>query len=184
MKKFWIGFDTATAILLLTAFCYIRFGFVDPRADIPVNALDRRVAMPALDASVDRRAADAQNPIQPTDENLIAGMKMYQEQCSSCHGDIAHHQGMLADALYPRAPQFMDDAPDMAENENFYILQHGVRYSGMPAWKQTFNNKQLWQITAFLSHMDKLPPAVSAQWEAEASAASASTSSRSPSSSQ
>jgi len=183
LKKFWIGFVTATMILLLAAFCYVRFGFVDPRADIAVNALDRRVAMPALDASVDRRAPDAQNPIQPTNENLLAGMKMYQEQCSSCHGDIAHHQGMLADALYPRAPQFTEDAPDMAENENFYILQHGVRYSGMPAWKQTFNDKQLWQITTFLSHMDKLPPIISAQWEAEATVASASTS-RIPSSPQ
>ena len=176
MKRFWIGVVTATATLLLAAFCYVRFGFVDPRADIPVNALDRRVAMPALDASVEGRAPDAQNPVQPTDENLIAGMKMYQKQCSSCHGDVAHHQGILAYALYPRAPQFMDDAPDMPENENFYILQHGVRYSGMPAWKQTFNDEQLWQITAFLSHMDKLPPNISAQWEAEATVASASTS--------
>jgi thiosulfate dehydrogenase len=170
LRKFWLGFITATGVLLIAGFCYVRFGFVDPRADIPVNALDRSVAMPALDASVDRRAPEMQNPVQLTDANLTAGMKMYQEQCSSCHGDPVHHQGMLADALYPRAPQFMDDAPDMAENQNFYILQHGIRYSGMPAWKQTFTDRQLWQITAFLNRMDQLPPAVYALWQTAASA--------------
>jgi mono/diheme cytochrome c family protein len=168
LKRFWLGFITAAVCLVLAVFCYVRFGFVNPRADIPVNSLDRSVAMPALDAAVDRRAPETKNPLQPTDENLTSGMKMYQQQCSSCHGDTLHHEGMLADALYPRAPQFMEDAPDMSEDQNFYILQHGIRYSGMPAWKQTFSDKQLWQITTFLSHMDKLPPAVSAQWQVSA----------------
>ncbi|MBW4039436.1 MAG: hypothetical protein HIU91_11295 [Acidobacteria bacterium] len=166
MRKFWLGCIVATVILLVTGFCYVRFGFVNPRADTPVNAIDRSVAMPALDASVDRRAPEIQNPLQPTDANLVAGMKMYQQQCSSCHGGYSHHQGMLADALYPRPPQFMEDSPDMPENQNFYILQHGIRYSGMPAWKQTYNDQQLWQITTFLSHMDKLPPSVSSLWKA------------------
>lgn len=169
MKKFWSGFITATAVLLVAGFCYLRFGFVNPRADIPVNALDRSIAMPALDASVDRRAPEMQNPVQPTERNLTAGMKMYQKHCSICHGDPVHRQGMLANALYPRPPQFMDGAPDMAENQNFYILQHGIRYSGMPAWKQTYSDQQLWQITAFLSHMDKLPSAISALWQTAAS---------------
>jgi thiosulfate dehydrogenase len=127
--------------------------------------------MPALDASVDRRAPAAENPLLPTDANLNAGMKMYQEQCASCHGDPVHRKAALADALYPRAPQFIEDAPDMPENQNFYILQHGIRYSGMPGWTQIYSDHQLWQITTFLSHMDKLPPAVSELWQAAASSA-------------
>jgi hypothetical protein len=74
---------------------------------------------------------------------------------------------MLADALYPRAPQFVEAAPDMPENQNFYIIQHGVRLSGMPAWKQVFGEQEAWQMTTFLSHMDKLPPQVSAAWKTE-----------------
>ncbi len=172
MRKFWLGCLVATVIVLLTVFCCVRFGLVDPRADIPVNALDRSVAMPALDASVDRRAPEMRNPLQPTDANLIAGMTMYQQHCSSCHGDVSHHQGMLADALYPRPPQFIEDTPDMPENQNFYILQHGIRYSGMPAWKQTYNDRQLWQMTTFLSHMHKLPPSVSSLWQATSTSVS------------
>ena len=168
MRKVFLGFVIAVVVVLGAGFLCVRFGLMDPRADIPVNSLERRIAMPSLDAAVDRRAPDVQNPVQPTDANLIAGMKVYQTNCASCHGDIHQPHGMLADALYPRAPQFVEDTPDMPENQNFYIIQHGIRLSGMPAWKQVLNEQEMWQVTAFLSHMDKLPPQVSGAWKAVA----------------
>jgi cytochrome c1 len=104
MQKFLLGFITAAFVVLLTGLLCVRFGLMDPRADIPVNSLERRIAMPSLDAAVDRRAPETRNPIQPTDTNLIAGMKVYQTNCASCHGNIHHPHGVLADSLYPRAP--------------------------------------------------------------------------------
>ena len=168
MRKVFLGFVIAVVVVLGAGFLCVRFGLMDPRADIPVNSLERRIAMPSLDAAVDRRAPDVQNPVQPTDANLIAGMKVYQTNCASCHGDIHHPHGMLADSLYPRAPQFVEDTADMPENQNFYIIQHGIRLSGMPAWKQALNEQEMWQVTTFLSHMDKLPPQVSDAWKAAA----------------
>ncbi len=169
MRKFWVGFVSAAALFLITGFLYVRFGLLNPRADIPVDRLESRIAMPALDAAIDRRAPELHNPVTATDANLTAGMQMYQKHCSNCHGDPAHQQASLAEALYPRPPQFMADVPDMAENQNFYILLHGIRYSAMPAWKQTYSEQQIWQITTFLSHMHKLPPPVLAQWQTAAS---------------
>jgi mono/diheme cytochrome c family protein len=132
MRNFLLGFTVAVLFLPLAAFCYVRFGFVDPRADTEVGVLEKKLAMPSLDAALDRHAPDTQNPIQPTDPNLTAGMTIYQAHCASCHGDTHRPLGMLAEALYPRAPQFVEDTPDMPENHNFYIIQHGVRMSGMP----------------------------------------------------
>ncbi len=171
MRNFWLGFAIAIVMVFLAGFLSIRFGFIDPRADIPVSSLEKKIAMPSLDAAIDRRAPETQNPIHPTDANLVAGMKIYQVNCASCHGDIRSPHGMFAAALYPRAPQFVEDGPDMPENQNFYIIQHGIRLSGMPAWKQNLNEQEIWQVTTFLSHMDKLPPQISDQWKALASAA-------------
>ena len=169
MLKFLLGFAVAVLVVLTTGFCYVRFGFVDPRADLPVDWLESKIAMPALDAAVDRRAPETHNLLQPTDANLIAGMKIYQSNCAGCHGDIQHSHTAFGDAFYPRAPQFAEDAPDMRENQNFYIIQHGIRLSGMPAWKQALSEQEIWQVTTFLSHMDKLPPQVSAEWKKSAS---------------
>jgi mono/diheme cytochrome c family protein len=170
MGKFLLGFVVGVLVLVFAGFLCIRSGMIDPRADIPENALEQKIAMPSLDASVSRHAPEVKNPIEPTDANLLAGMKIYQTNCASCHGDIHHRHGMFAEALYPRAPQFLDDAPDMPEKHNFYIIEHGIRLSGMPAWKQSLSEQQRWQVTTFLSQMGKLPPQVSEQWKAVASA--------------
>jgi mono/diheme cytochrome c family protein len=165
MRRFWFGFVVAVIALLAAEFVYVRLGFVDPRADVTENSIEKNVAMPALDASVDRRAPEMKNPISPTDENLIAGMRLYQTNCSSCHGDIQRPEGMFAEAFYPRAPQFVKDPPDMPENQNFYIIQHGVRLSGMPAWNRILTKQEIWQLTTFLSHMDTLSPQIATQWK-------------------
>jgi thiosulfate dehydrogenase len=168
VRKFFLGCVAGVLLVSAAAFLFVRLGFFDPRADIPVNSLESAIAMPSFDAAVDRHTAPAVNPVPATDDNLLAGMKIYQVNCASCHGDIVHRDGMFAEALYPRAPQFLEDAPDMPDNQNFYIIQHGIRLSGMPAWKQTLTSEQMWQVTTFLHEMDKLPSQVSDAWRASA----------------
>lgn len=168
MIRFLIGFLCGVILVLLAVFCYVRLGFVDPRADVEPGSLEKKLAMPALDASVDKRAPSTKNPFQPTEENLMSGMKIYQANCSGCHGDISHSHLAFGDSFYPRAPQFVEDSPDMPENQNFYIIQHGVRLSGMPAWKASLQESEVWQVTTFLSNMDKLPPPVLAAWKTAA----------------
>lgn len=171
MRTFVLGLIVATVIIGVAGYCYIRFGFVDPRADIPVGTAESKLAMPALDASVDRRAPEVKNPVEVNDANLAAGMKIYQANCAGCHGDVHQPHGAFGTALYPRAPQFLEDAPDMADNQNFYIVRHGIRFSGMPASEKILNEQETWQVVTFLRQMDKLPPQVSQQWKALASAA-------------
>src|SRR5882672_10260745 len=123
MFRFVSGFIAAIVIVVLAGFLWLRLGFVDARADARESALERAVAMPALDASVRRHASRAQNPVAATDDNLVAGMKIYQNNCAACHGDIHRPHVTFGDSLYPRAPQFMEDAPDMPEYQNFYIIR-------------------------------------------------------------
>lgn len=169
MRNFILGVIVGAVLLGLAAFCYVRFGFVNPRADIQEGSIEKAIAMPALDASVDRHAPELKNPVAPDETNLISGMKLYQTNCASCHGDVVHPHGAFAESFYPRAPPFAEDGPDMPEDQNFYIVQHGIQLSGMPAWEHILDEQQMWQITAFLSKMDKLPPEVAVQWKAAAS---------------
>jgi len=171
MAKFLAGFAAAIVVVVVAALSYVRLGLFDPRADKEVGSLESKLAMPSLDAAVERRAEDAKNPLQPTEATLDAGARIYQANCASCHGDIHRTHGALAASLYPRAPQFLEDAPDMPENQNYYIIEHGIRLTGMPAWKQVLSQQEMWQVTTLLSHLDKLPPQVSDKWKAIAVAA-------------
>ena len=57
----------------------------------------------------------------------------------------------------------------MPENQNFYIIQHSIRWSGMPTWNNTLNETQMWQFVTFSSNIEKLPPARLKKFEPPAS---------------
>jgi mono/diheme cytochrome c family protein len=83
----------------------------------------------------------------------------------------ANPESQFGRSFNPRVPAFFKEAPDMPENQNFYIIQHGIRWSGMPAWKNTLNETQTWQLVTFLSNVEKLPPAARKELELTPSAA-------------
>jgi thiosulfate dehydrogenase len=158
MKGFVLGIVTVILILALGLLFALK-GFVNMRADNPPSKLETAIAGRAMDASVARVAPGLTNPVTTDEANLIAGARLYRDHCTLCHGDPAHPKSLLADSMNPPAPQFVDDKPDMPENQNFYIVQHGIRWTAMPGWKNVLNEHQLWQLVAFLSRMHDLPPA-------------------------
>ena len=156
MKGFILGIVTMILILGL-GLVFALMGFISMRADIPPSPLEAAIAGRAMDASVERAAPQLANPVAADEANLAAGARLYRDHCSLCHGDSAQPKAPLADSLYPPAPQFNTKMADMPENQNFYILEHGVRWTAMPAWKDVLTEQQIWQTVTFLSHMHDLP---------------------------
>lgn len=159
MRGFIVGVVTTIFVATLVAVVVGMTGRVSMRADILPSTIEKRFAMRMMDANVERNAPKVANPLASTDENLSAGASLYLQHCALCHGDPAHPQSALAKTLYPPPPQFLTDPPDMKENENYYIIVHGVRWTGMPGWKNVLNDHQIWEVVQFLAHMDNLPPA-------------------------
>ncbi len=158
MKGYILGIVTMILILAL-GLIFAVTGFVSMRADNPPSRIETTLATRAMDASVARVAPKLTNPVTADDANLTAGARLYRDHCTLCHGDPTHRKAPLATSLNPPAPQFMNDMPDMPENQNFYILQHGIRWTAMPGWKNVLSEQQVWQTVTFLSHMHDLPPA-------------------------
>jgi mono/diheme cytochrome c family protein len=133
--------------------------------------MERHFAMSALDNSVERHAPRLNNPVPPTDENLIEGLKIYTMNCALCHGGIDRQPSTLAKSFYPPAPNLILHPPDDEEWHVFYVIRTGVRYSGMPAWDKTLSEPQIWKLTAFLTRVEKLPPSVQDYWKQSSGAA-------------
>jgi mono/diheme cytochrome c family protein len=158
MRNFLLGIISTIAVLFVGGYFYVTRGYVDLRADQEPSSTERHFAMAAMDASADRHASDAKNPAPATVENLVAGATLYLNHCGGCHGIPSNPDSQFARSFYPPAPGFFREAPDMPENENYYIVVHGIRWTGMPAWGKTLNDKQTWEIVTFLSNIEKLPP--------------------------
>jgi mono/diheme cytochrome c family protein len=55
--------------------------------------------------------------------------------------------------------------PDDPDWRNYYVIRNGIRYSGMPAWDKTLSEEDIWKVTIFLSHMEKLPAVAQDYWK-------------------
>jgi thiosulfate dehydrogenase len=159
MKNFILGFIVSIVVVGAGLYMYVKKGYLSFDADQEPTSFEEHTAMAAVDAATDKRAPDVKNPVQATEENLVAGATLYVNNCAGCHGTPSNPDSTFGHSFNPAVPAFFKDAPDMAENQNFYIIQHGIRWTGMPAWNKTLNETQTWQIVTFLSNIEKLPPA-------------------------
>ena len=171
MGKFLLGVILTLLVLILAGLGFAMLGFFPTPANVEPPHLERHLAMSAVDASMDRHAPRVSNPLTPTDQNLEDGMKIYTMNCAGCHGTLDRKFSAFGSSFYPPAPNFISDPPDDPEWHVFYTIRTGVRYTGMPAWDKTLAQQDMWKVTMFLSHMDKLPPAVQDYWKANFSPA-------------
>lgn len=159
MKGFVWGVAATIVLALLVALFAGITGRITMRADILPSRLERNIAMRVMDANVERNAPKMANSAPPTDQNLVSGASIYLQRCAPCHGDASRPKSPLAETLYPPPPQFLNEAPAMKENENYYIILHGVRWTGMPGWKNALTDREIRQVVTFLSRINNLPPA-------------------------
>jgi thiosulfate dehydrogenase len=130
--------------------------------------LEEWAAQTSLRATLNKNAPKGPNPVALTDENLITGIGLYGEHCAICHGTAKGDASAspVAKGEYPAPPQLAaDGVEDDPEGWTYWKLDNGIRWSGMPAWKGTLTSQQMWTLSLFLAHMDKLPPAAQQAWE-------------------
>jgi mono/diheme cytochrome c family protein len=165
MRNFILGVVITLLVLLLLILGSAMLGFMPTTADVPPPEIERRLAMVALDASIEHHAPRVNNPIPPTDENLIEGMKVYSMNCALCHGALNNQPSPLEHSFYPPAPQLILDPLSDPEWFIYYAVRTGVRYSGMPAWNKALSEEEMWKVTGFLSRIQKLPTGVQEYWK-------------------
>ena len=169
--RFLLGGVVVVLILLVVGVGLALLGFFPTNANSTPPALERQMAMAALDASTERHAARVNNPIPPTDENLIDGIKIYTMNCALCHGGLDRQPSVLGKSFYPPAPSLILYPLDDPEWHVFYTVRTGVRYTGMPSWEKVLSEPDMWKVTAFLTRVEKLSPAVQDFWKKSAGVA-------------
>ena len=172
MRKFFAGFALGVAFLPILGVIAARLGLWPVRATANPPAWEHRLAASALRASLSRDAARVVSPIPSSDENLLAGLKLYRNGCAGCHGDFGHPSPWGTTAFYPRVPQFAGEPSSLTPPEMYLVVKRGIRYSGMGAWGALLSDEDIWRVVSFVSRVRALPPSVDAAWEGTARAGS------------
>jgi mono/diheme cytochrome c family protein len=91
---------------------------------------------------------------------MIAGGKLYLNDCVGCHGAPGKPPSDFGATFYPPAPQLARDGTTYSEPEIYWVAKHGIRRTGMSEQGSTYTDEHLWQLAAFISHITALPPQV------------------------
>jgi thiosulfate dehydrogenase len=165
MRNFILGIVVTLLVLVLGGMAIAMLGMLPTNANAHPPHFEMHIAMTALDASMEKHAPHIENPVPATDDNIIAGMKIYTMNCAVCHGGLDDKPSSLQHQFYPPAPQLILHPLDDPEWHIFYAVRTGIRYSGMPAWENVLSPDDMWKVTSFLSHLDKLSPGVQQYWK-------------------
>jgi mono/diheme cytochrome c family protein/catechol 2,3-dioxygenase-like lactoylglutathione lyase family enzyme len=131
----------------LAAFCVI-----DLSAEANPSWAERRLAFGLLEARIVMHGIPAPPPSDTSGD--VRSAQVYQQRCAFCHGGIDGSAAGFAQALSPRPPQFVVDRPRASVPIDAYIIKHGIRWTGMPAFK-SMSDADAWRLAAYVHHVRK-----------------------------
>lgn len=154
--KVLLGMALAAALGLATLVAVVATGAFDTSAARPPAGFEKAVARMTLNRSVARRAPKASNPLSGPDV-VRAGLAHYREMCVFCHGAPGVDASEAGDGLNPPAPDLtLPGVQSRPDGELFWIVQQGIRMTGMPAFGPTHKDPEIWKIVAFLRHLPRI----------------------------
>lgn len=167
MRGFFLGLIVAIVAGVAGAYWFVTSGRMPAGQDVKPGALEKWAAKQSLRATMRREARGLQSPMTATDDNLAAGIALYVSHCQVCHGGPDAAASPIARGLSPNAPQLAKDGvEDDPEGVTYWKIAHGIRFTGMPSFRQSLSEKEMWQIALFAKHMDKLSPGLRQAWAA------------------
>ena len=131
------------------------------------STLEARLANLAKDVVVPLEAKNRKNPIPAGD--TAAALVQYGRSCAVCHGSDGRSQTVVGRSMYPPAMDLTSPhVKHWSDAELFWIIQNGVRFTGMPAWKDSLNERQVWETVMAIRELQKSRPSTGAEGAADA----------------
>ena len=112
-----------------------------------------------MENSVRTRAALTSPDDAKADTGLVSAAGHFAAACASCHGAPGRRPSPVMQAATPHAPDLQKNAPLWTDKQLHWILQHGVKFSGMPAWAVQDRPDEVARMVAFVRALPARTPA-------------------------
>jgi mono/diheme cytochrome c family protein len=132
------------------------------RAQAEPGAIETMIARRVRAFAVPDDIKALPNPLPANDENVRAGMEHFAKYCAMCHGnDGSGQKSAIGRGLFPKPPDMRANTTQrMTDGELFYIIENGVRFTGMPAFGDGNVDGPAaglaWQLVHFVRRLPRL----------------------------
>lgn len=146
-----------TLIAFLLAILVLSYAFVSSEglsARKKPSNFEYAIANFALALSIPSEAKKLRNPLSSEPQVLAEARKHYKDHCAVCHAVDGGGKTTLSAGLSPEVPDLRaQHIQNLTDGEMFYIIKHGVRFTGMPGWD--LGDEHSWRLVALLRQLPK-----------------------------
>ena len=163
MKRFLMGVLATLVTGAALGVVAVYSGLFDVAADAPHSRFVYRMIETAREQSIERHARDLAVPGDLADtERVRRGAGNYAAMCAECHLAPGKADSEIRKGLYPEPPDLTRPEAAVADMaaQHFWIIKHGIKASGMPAWSRGgIEDGAIWDLVAFIQRMPTLTAA-------------------------
>jgi mono/diheme cytochrome c family protein len=158
-------------VALTAAFVFVAFVWIGSRgvsAKAEPGRVEASLARAMRELAIPKAARDTVNPVSPSPDVLAEGLAHFADHCAACHANDGSGDTELGRRLYPRPPDLrLPATQSLTDGELFYVIENGVRLTGMPAWSTGTEEGRAssWRLVRFIRELPQLTPAQLAEME-------------------
>lgn len=156
--KVFVSIVGTIVVLIGAAILFIYSGIFNIAASDPHNPAVRWVLETTMRQSVKARAEEVAVPELGDPAMVARGGRHYRESCQTCHAGPGVERSEMGRGMRPTPPRLAREVTHWSSAELFWIVKHGIKMTGMPAWGESHGDEDLWAIVAFLERLPKLSP--------------------------
>lgn len=156
MKKVFITLLITSILGVLAVGLFLYCGLFNVSAAAPHNALTKWLMSSTMHASVERQGKRIEVPDLSQKRLILEGVNDFEAMCVACHGAPDKKPSPMGQGLNPPAPDLHTSAHHHTSGELFWIVKHGIKMTGMPAWGLSHDDESLWPVVALLKVLPEL----------------------------
>ncbi len=137
-------------VAVVSGFAVLYGGFYNVAASKPHNSFMRWLLETGMRYSVAAHAPEIEPPDLADPALIVAGARHFEAACVQCHGAPGVTADPIAEAMLPRPPALGGKVDDFEDNELFWIILNGLKYTGMPGWPDASREDEVWDMVAFV----------------------------------
>src|SRR5260370_15775968 len=122
--------------------------------------LETMVARKVRHFAIPANAQATPNPVLASAEELRDARIHFADHCAICHANDGGGKTMIGAGLYPKPPDLrLAETQNLADGELFWIIENGVRFTGMPAFSNGGEHDgtlDSWKLVHFIRHLPHL----------------------------
>lgn len=152
------GAVLAVAVVAILGIVFMRTSARGLSTRYQPTALEKFAARQARDMAMPADARDRQNPVANSPEVLVQARAHWADHCATCHANDGSGETEMGRHMYPPAPDMRQpDTQRLTDGELFFIIENGVRLTGMPAWGGSHHGQEdSWKLVHFIRHLPAL----------------------------